>query len=351
METRLTELLKIKYPIIQSGMAWVAFPPLVAAVSEAGGLGILGAGRMNPAELRQAIREVRERTDKTFGVNILATSPIVKDLVDVMMEEKIPVACYGRGNPSPILERCKPEGIICMPTTGAVRHALMAERDGADAVIVQGLEAGGHASYVATTVLLPLVTSKLKIPVAAAGGFCDGGGLVAAMALGAEGVSMGTRFLVTQESPVPLHIKQHYIQSTENDTIVTPVITGTRCRGLKCEVVEVLERERGATALFKGITGAFHLAREFQVPVWKMILSGFQMKKALGVPITDLAHAAWGSQKMRAAFINGDIEMGFMPCGQVVGRIDDIPTCKELIERIVREAEQILARINERLAQ
>ena len=349
METRLTKLLNIKYPILQSGMGWVSRAPLVAAVSEAGGLGIIGTGRMTADELRQVIREVREKTDKPFGVNILATSPIVKEQVEVMVEERVPVACYGRGNPQPILERCKPQGILCIPTIGALRHALRAEQDGADAVVVQGLEAGGHASYVATTVLLPLVTSKLKIPVAAAGGVCDGKGLVAALALGADGIAMGTRFLLTQECSVPLHVKEHYIQSTENDTIVTPVITGTRCRGLKCKIVELLERESGVKVLLKGITGAFHLAREFQVPVWKMMLSGFQMKKALETPVTNLAHAAWGSDWMRAAFVNGDIEKSFMPCGQVVGLINDIPTCKELIERIIGEAEGCLAGIENAL--
>jgi len=313
MKTRLTELLKIKYPIIQSPMAWVSYPPLVAAVSEAGGLGILGGGRMTPEGLRQAIREVRERTDKRFGVNVTATSPMIDELSQVMLEERIAVASYGRGNPRPVLERCKPAGIVCMPTIGALSHLVKAEADGADAVIIQGLEAGGHCSFVSTMVLAPLVASKAKIPVAAAGGFCDGKGLVAALALGAEAMAMGTRFILTQECPVPSHIKQRLLQATEEDTIVTPLVTGTRCRGLRSKIVDLLE-DKG--------------------------------EKALGVPQDSLGHAIWGALRQRAAWVEGDAEMGFTPCGQVVGQIDDFPTCKELIERVMREAEEVLARIN-----
>lgn len=315
MRTRLTELLKIKYPIIQSPMAWVSYPPLVAAVSEAGGLGILGAGRMTPDELRRAIREVREHTKNPFGVNVTATSPIIDQFAEVVVEEKVPVASYGRGNPRPILQQCQPEGIVCMPTIGAVSHAVKAEQDGADAVIAQGLEAGGHCSYIATMVLVPLVVRKVKIPVAAAGGLCDGRGLVAALALGAEGIGMGTRFIPTQECPVPLHVKQLLVQAGEDDAQVTPLVTGTRCRGLRSKIVELLEQKGEA---------------------------------ALEVPQGVIEHAAWGSERMKAVFINGDTEMGFIPCGQVVGLIDDIPTCQELIMRIMREADAVLGGMNAR---
>lgn len=267
---------------------------------------------MNPEELRQATREVRELTDKPFGVNVTATSPMIVELSQVMFEERIAVASYGRGNPRPILEKCKPAGIVCMPTIGALSHLKKAEADGADAVIVQGLEAGGHCSFVGTMVLVPLMASKAKIPVAAAGGFCNGKGLVAALALGAEAMAMGTRFILTQECPVPLHIKQRLLQATEEDTIVTPLVTGTRCRALRSKIVDLLEE--------KGV-------------------------EALGAPKDLIAHAAWGALRQRAAWVEGDAEMGFTPCGQVVGQIDDIPTCKELIERVMREAEEVLASI------
>ena len=318
MKTRLTELLKIKYPIIQSPMALVSLPPLVAAVSEAGGLGIVGAGSMTPEELRQTIHEVRERTDKTFGVNVTANNPMIDEIAQVILEEKVAVASYGRGNPRPILERCKPAGIVCIPTIGALSHLAKAEADGADAVIIQGLDAGGHCSFVGSAVIVPLVASRANVPVAAAGGFGDGKGLVAALALGAEAMAMGTRFILTQESPVPLNIKQRLLQATAEDAVVTPLVTGTRCRGLSNKLVDLLEEEG---------------------------------EEALEVPKSSFDHSTWGNQRMRASWVEGDTEMGFMPCGQVVGRLDDIPTCKELIERIMNEAEEVLAGVNSRFSQ
>jgi len=308
LKTRITELLGIKHPIIQGAMAWVSFPPLVAAVSNAGGLGIIGAGFMNPEELRRAIRETKELTDKPFGVNILPDNPQLEQLLDVIVEEKVKVVSYGIGNPQRIIERTKPEGIINLPTMGAVKHAVRAEKDGADAVIVQGTEAGGHSSFVATIVLVPKVVDKVKIPVVAAGGFCDARGLVAALALGAEGISMGTRFIVTKESPVPQSIKEKYIQSSEEDTIITGHVTGVRCRILRNKLAEEFIKlgEQNAPP------------REFMM---------------LGVG------------KFRKAFIEGDPDWGSLACGQVVGMIEDIPTCQELIERIVGDAEKVLSRI------
>lgn len=273
---------------------------------------------MTPEELRQAIREVRERTSKPFGVNVHAASQQIDELVEVMIEERVAIVSYGRGNPRPILERCKQAGIVCMPTIGALSHAVRAAEDGADAVIAQGLEAGGHCSYVATMVLVPMVAGSLRIPVAAAGGFCDERGLVAALALGAEAVAMGTRFILTQECPVPLQIKQRLLQATEGDSEITSLVTGTRCRGLRSKIVDLLE-EKG--------------------------------EESLDVPKDLLSHGVWGTMRMRAAFVEGDAEMGFVPCGQVVGRIDDIPTCKELIEGIVRRAEEVSAGIRGRFRQ
>ena len=233
MKTRVTELLGIQHPIIQGAMSWVSFPPLVAAVSNAGGLGILGAAFMSPQELQENIREIKRHTDKPFGVNFMANNPKIDDLLDVIIEEKVAVASYGKGDPRQVLERTKPHGIINVPTMGALRHARRAEQDGADAVIVQGTEAGGHTGFVSTLVLVPLVAQKLKIPVIAAGGIGNGRGLVAALALGAQGVSMGSRFIVTREAPVPEHVKRHLLEQTEEDTLVTDNFTGVRCRVIR----------------------------------------------------------------------------------------------------------------------
>jgi enoyl-[acyl-carrier protein] reductase II len=312
MQTRITELMGIKYPVIQGAMSWVSFPPLVAAVSNAGGLGILGAAFMSPDELRKNIREIKEKTDRPFGVNFMADNPIIDELLDVIIEEGVKVVSYGKGNPKKVIERTKPYGIINLPTVGALRHAIRAEADGADAVIVQGTEGGGHTGFVGTIVLVPLVARRVKIPVVAAGGICDGRGLVAALSLGAEGISMGSRFIVTEESPVPLHVKKHIIERNEEETIVTDNFTGVRCRVLKNRFSESL----------------VEMAKNKTDP-WEI------MKTGVG--------------KIRKAYVEGDIEWGSLAFGQVVGLVEGIPTCKDLIEGIVREAEEILCSIEMRV--
>lgn len=305
MQTKITEMLGIKHPIIQGAMSWVSFPPLVAAVSNAGGLGLLGAAFMSPEELRENIRQIKDQTDKPFGVNFMPENPQLDQLLDVIIEEEVAVASYGKGNPRRIIERTKPYGIINLPTMGAVRHAVRAEQDGADAVIVQGTEGGGHTGFVSTMVLVPLVVSKIKIPVVAAGGIGDAHGLVAALALGAEGISMGSRFIVTQEAPVPLTVKQYIIQETEENTVVTDNLTGVRCRVLKNKFAENL----------------MEMARR-KVDPWEMM--------------------QYGVGKIRKAFVEGDLEGGSVACGQVCGIIRDIPTCEELIGRIITEVEEIM---------
>jgi len=304
MKTRITELLGIEHPIIQGAMSWVSFPPLVAAVSNAGGLGILGAAFMSPEELRRNIRKIKGLTDKPFGVNFMANNPVIDELLDVIIEEKVPVASYGKGNPRRVLERTRPHGIINLPTMGGLRHALRAEQDGADAVIVQGTEAGGHTGFVSTLILVPMVASKLKIPVVAAGGIGNGRGLVAALALGAEGISMGSRFIVTQDAPVPRNVKQYLLERTAEDTVVTDNFTGVRCRVIRNKFAENL----------------VELAKNNRDP-WEI------MKAGVG--------------KIRKAYVEGDLEGGSLAFGQVCGLIQDVPTCQELIDTIVKESEDI----------
>ena len=312
MKTRITELLGIKHPIIQGAMAWVSFPPLVAAVSNAGGLGILGAGFMNPEELQESIHQTRQLTDKPFGVNVLPDNPNLGQMMDIIVENKIAVVSYGIGDPVKIIGKAKPAGVLCLPTVGAVKHAIKAEKDGADAVVVQGTEAGGHCSYVATIVVVPKAVDHVRIPVVATGGFCDARGLVAALALGAEGISMGTRFIATKECPVPEAVKQYYIQRNEDETVVTGHVTGVRCRILRNKLAE-----------------KFMELGEKNAPPRE--------------------HMALGVGRFRKAFLEGDIDGGSLACGQVIGLIRDIPTCQELIERIVNGAEAILARVQEKV--
>jgi len=312
MKTRITELLGIKYPIVQGAMAWVSLPPLVSAVSEAGGLGILGASFMRPKELRKNIQEIKSLTNKPFAVNFMPENPELDQLLDVIIEEKVPVASYGKGNPKKIIERTKPCGIINLPTIGSTRHAIKAEQDGAHAVIVQGMEGGGHTGFIASSILVPKVMESVKIPVLAAGGFGDGRGLLAALSLGAEGISMGTRFMATKECSIPYHVKEWIVRSSEKDTLVTDNLTGVRCRVLRNKFAESL----------------------------------IEMKENKASPWEMMNHAKGRFQK---AFQEGDLEWGSIGCGQVAGMVNDIPTCEELIERMIKQAKQTLKDINEKI--
>ncbi|MCP4754155.1 MAG: enoyl-[acyl-carrier-protein] reductase FabK [Proteobacteria bacterium] len=312
MRTRITELLGIEHPIIQGAMSWVSFPPLVAAVSNAGGLGILGAAFMSPVELEKNIKEIKENTDKPFGVNFMPGHPELEDLLDVIVGEKVAVASYGKGNPKDIIGRTKPAGIINLPTMGSAKHAIRAEQDGADAVIVQGTEGGGHTGHVSTMVLTPRVAGSVDIPVVAAGGIGTAQGLIAALALGAEGVSMGSRFIVTQEAPVPQNVKEHIVGRTEDETIVTDNFTGVRCRVIKNEFSESL----------------VEMSKNGSDP-WEIMTVGVG--------------------KIRKAYVEGDIVGGSLTFGQVCGMIDDIPTCQELLDSITSEAESIMQAMGEKV--
>ena len=261
---------------------------------------------MPPDELRVNIRIIKQLTDKPFGVNFLPEGPQIEQLLEVVAEEEVRVVNYGIGNPQKVLEHAKAHGMIAMPTVGALRHAVKAEQDGADAVIVQGTEAGGHCSHVASMVLIPLVADKLKVPVIAAGGIGDARGLMAALALGAEGISMGTRFAITKESTVHPNFKRKLLESSEEDTVVTSHITGLRVRVVRNPLAEA----------FMGLD------------------EGKDRKKLLELP-----------GKMKRAVLEGDIERGSIGAGQICGMINDEPTCQELIERIVTGAEKVLERI------
>lgn len=312
MKTRITELLGIQYPIIQGAMAWVSLPPLVAAVSNAGGLGILGASFMRPDELRENIREIKGLTRNPFAVNFMPENPELEELLDVIIEEGVPVASYGKGNPRRIIERTRPHGIINLPTMGALKHAIKAEQDGANAVIVQGTEGGGHTGFISSSILVPMTAQRVTIPVVAAGGFGNGRGLLAALALGAEGISMGSRFMATKECPIPHLVKEWIVNASEKDTVVTDNLTGIRCRVLKNEFSQRL----------------------------------IDMKKQDVSPWEIMQHARG---RFKKAFLEGDLKEGSIACGQVAGLIDDVPSCKELIERIVKDAEEMIVPMKEKV--
>jgi NAD(P)H-dependent flavin oxidoreductase YrpB (nitropropane dioxygenase family) len=257
LRTRICDLFGIRYPIIQTGMGWVSGPALTAATSDAGGLGILAAATLTYEELEVAIREVKERTSKPFGVNFRSDQSDVEQRIDLLIRERIKVASFGQAPRQELIGKLKSAGVLTLPTVGAVRHAEKVAAWGVDAIIVQGQEGGGHTGAVPTTLLLPQVCDAVDIPVLGAGGFFDGRGLVAALAYGASGIAMGTRFLLTKESPVPAAVKQVYLETEVNGTVVTRKIDGHPQRVIRTKLVDGLEKANSLTGFFRALKHAW----------------------------------------------------------------------------------------------
>ncbi|HCT81670.1 MAG TPA: 2-nitropropane dioxygenase, partial [Micromonosporaceae bacterium] len=260
MRTRLTDLVGVRYPIVQTGMGYVAGARLTAATANAGGLGIIASATMNLEQLRLAIDEVQERTDKPFGVNLRADADDAVERIDLLIGKGVKVASFALAPKRELIERLKDAGVVVIPSIGARRHAEKVAQWGADAVIVQGGEGGGHTGSVPTTLLLPQVVDAVDIPVVAAGGFFDGRGLVAALAYGAAGIAMGTRFLLTSDSPVGDAVKQVYLAKSLSETVVTTRVDGVPHRVLKTPFIDGLER----AGRFSGLVGALRNAAAFR---------------------------------------------------------------------------------------
>lgn len=346
MRTKITELFRIKYPIIQAGMSMVADENLCAAVSNAGGLGIYGSANKTPEEVRRAIHKIRELTDKPFGVNILEGDPMQDQHCIILLEEKVPVISHGKGKPDWLIHATKEIGSINIPTIGALKHAIRAEKEGAEAVIAQGWEGGGHTGYIATNILVPQVVKHVRIPVVAAGGFCDGAGLVAALALGAQGIYMGTRFAITKESPIPQNVKERYLAAREEDAVVTPRVTGTRCRMIKNKLVDYVEsQETTGFHPWQWLANLRQTKRNLKSSYVQLVVAGFRMRKTYNMKIGEMGTLTGAHQRAVKGLIEGDADWGSLFGGQVMGRMNDIPTCKELIARIVNEAEEVMERL------
>jgi NAD(P)H-dependent flavin oxidoreductase YrpB (nitropropane dioxygenase family) len=350
LATRLCELLGCRFPIVQTGMGWVAGPRLAAAVSEAGGFGILGAATMSLEELRAAIAETKALTTRPFGVNLRADQPDVEERAELLVAEGVRVASFAMAPRAEVVERLRRGGVLVMPSVGARRHAEKVAALGVDLVLVQGGEGGGHTGPVPTTLLLPQVVDALggRIPVVAAGGFFDGRGLVAALAYGADGVAMGTRFLLTRESPVPDPVKALYLARSVTDTVVTTRVDGVPHRVLRTPFVERLERSGRAGALLRALRSAAAFRRLSGASWRAMIREGRAMRRAHGLTWAQVIMAANTPMMLRAAMVEGDLRHGVMASGQVVGLIEDLPSVAELVARIVAEAERALERLARR---
>ncbi len=338
LHTPLTELIGIEHPVVQTGMGWVAGARLVAATSNAGGLGILASATMTIDELSTAITKVKAATDRPFGVNMRADAADAGDRVELMIREGVKVASFALAPKQELIARLKDAGSVVIPSIGAAKHARKVAGWGADAVIVQGGEGGGHTGPVATTLLLPSVLDAVDIPVIAAGGFFDGRGLAAALSYGAAGVAMGTRFLLTSDSTVPDSVKQQYLRAELNGTVVSTRVDGMPHRVLRTGLVEKLEsgsRVRGFTA---AIRNAAKFKKMSQMTWPSMMRDGLAMRHGKDLTWSQVVMAANTPMLLRAGLVEGNTDAGVLASGQVAGIIEDLPSCAELIEKIVSDA-------------
>lgn len=342
LPTALTELTGVRYPLVQTGMGWVAGPRLVSASANAGALGILASATMTVEQLRAAVREVKSRTDEPFGVNLRADAGDAAERVRIVIDEGVRVASFALAPSKELIARLKDAGVVVIPSVGARRHAEKVAAWGADAVMVQGGEGGGHTGDVATTVLLPQVVDAVDIPVIAAGGFHDGRGLVAALAYGAAGVGMGTRFLLTSDSTVPAAVKAKYLAATVKDVTVTDRVDGMPHRMLRTEMVDSLERSGRAAALLGAVRHASAFRKETGSSWRGLIRDGLAMRHGRELAWSQVLLAANTPMLLKASMVEGRTDIGVMASGQVAGLIEDLPSCAELVERIMSEALAVL---------
>lgn len=307
MKTRITELLGIEYPIIQGGMAWVAEHNLAAAVSNAGGLGLIAAASAPPEVVREEIRKTKELTDKPFGVNVMLLNPNAEEVAHIVVEEGVKVVTTGAGNPGKFMELWKENGVKVIPVVASVAMAKMMQRGGADAVVAEGMESGGHIGSATTMTLVPQIVDAVSIPVIAAGGIADGRGFAAAKMLGAEGVQMGTAFVVAKESIVHENYKQRIIKAKDIDSEVTGTSTGHPIRVIRNK-----------------------MTKEYQ-----------RMEKE-GASFEELELLTLGS--LRKAVMDGDVVNGSVMAGQIAGMIKEEQTTKEIIENVMKQAKELLNR-------
>jgi NAD(P)H-dependent flavin oxidoreductase YrpB (nitropropane dioxygenase family) len=345
LHTALCDLVGIEHPIVQTGMGWVAGARLASATANAGGLGIIASATMDLRQLEGAIAETRARTERPFGVNLRGDSPDGPERVALLIRERVRVVSFAGVPSERLIKRCKDAGLVAIQSVGARRHAEKVAAWGVDAVIAQGAEAGGHVGSVPTSVLLPQVVDAVGIPVVAAGGFFDGRGLVAALAFGAAGVAMGTRFLLTRDSPVPDPIKRLYLAAGVDATLVTSRVDGQPHRVLRTPFVERLERAGPMTRLPRALANAVRFQRMSGLPWRGLWRSARELRRAEGLSFSQGLQAANTPMLLRRSMVEGRADSGVMASGVVTGLIEDLPSCQELIEGMVRQAGEVLARL------
>jgi NAD(P)H-dependent flavin oxidoreductase YrpB (nitropropane dioxygenase family) len=345
IRTPLTELVGIRYPIVQAAMGYVSGPRLAAATSNAGGLGLIASATMSLAELDDAIKETAGRTAAPFGVNLRADAPDAGERVELIIAGGVPVASFAQAPKPELIARLKDAGVVTIASVGARRHAEKAAGWGIDAVIATGGEGGGHVGSVPTSLLIPQVAAAVDVPVIAAGGFFDGRGLVAALAYGAAGIAMGTRFLLTSDSPVADAVKQVYLAASLDGTVVTTRVDGVPHRVLRTRMVDRLVEAGGVGVLVRSARNAAAFRGTSGLSWAEMIRQGRVMRRDTGLTWGQVLMAANTPVLLRAAMVDGRPDLGLMSSGQVAGLIEDVPSCAELIEAIMAEAEGCLDRV------
>jgi NAD(P)H-dependent flavin oxidoreductase YrpB (nitropropane dioxygenase family) len=343
LDTPLTSLLGCRYPIIQTAMGWVSRPELVAASCNAGAFGFLAAASLRADEVGPAIARIRELSDRPFGVNFHLFQPGAAQIVDTLIAERVRAVSFGRGPDKAAIKRFRDAGIICIPTVGALRHAQKMVEIGVDALTIQGGEGGGHTGSVPTTILLPQVLDAVRVPVVAAGGFRDGRGLAAALAYGAAGIAMGTRFLMTRDCPIPEATKQRYLAAGLDDITLTTRLDGLPHRLIRNEVLARIERSGRLRMLLTAGANALRLKRLTGASLADMLRAARGVQAEGGLTFAQALMAANSPSLIQRSMIAGRPDQGVMSAGVVAGVLQDLPSCAELIERIVHEAEERLA--------
>ena len=345
IKTKMTELFGIQHPIMLAGMNWISTPQIVAAVSNAGGLGTLAAASLSPEDTRKNIRQIRELTDKPIMINQPLVRVTAKENIQVAIEEKVPFINYSLGKPW-FIDEVHAYGGKVIGTVAIAKHAANAVKLGADALVITGHEAAAHGADATSLILVPLVASMVKVPLIAAGGFCDGRGLAAALALGASGISMGTRFILTEESIVHQNFKQLCLEATEQDTLYSNVFDGMPGRALRSIMSEKM-MEGDSFTLLRAIPNALKIKKALKQNWGQFMATAWSMMFGEGQNAIQMARMATGAVRHQKAIYEGDTREGFMYAGQAIGSIHDLPKVRDLIERIVAEAEAVLLKAPE----
>lgn len=351
LDTRLTALLGCRYPIIQTAMGWVADPRLVAATCNAGGFGFLAGATIEPRQMEAAILETKRLTDRPFGVNFHMYQANAEEIVELVVRHQVRAVSYSRSPGKQMIARLKDAGVVCMPTVGALKHAQKAVQMGADVVTVQGGEGGGHTGAVPTALLLGQVLDAVQVPVVAAGGFKDGRGLVSALAQGADGIAMGTRFLMTADSPVPQATLARYLAVKDPAAvIVSRAIDGLPQRMIRNELLDELETSSGLRRWLLAVRSGLAYRRHTGLGLGQLLGSALKMRRDGGLTAAQSLMAANAPMVIQKAMVEGLPAEGVLPAGQVAAGIDSLPGCAELIEQIVQDAEQRLGALCRRIS-